>query len=142
MIASMKYDIGFKRVYEPAHQSDGARVLVDRLWPRGKRRDELRLTDWYRDASPSSALRRAWHQNDIDEQRFADDYRQELQAHPEVLTPLMRHARQGRLSLMTATRNPDHSHLPILRDALLDQLAREDDQADDREPASPPCYNR
>lgn len=138
----MSYDIVFKRVYEPAEKSDGARVLVDRLWPRGKRREELDLAEWYRDASPSPALRRAWHQGDLDEQRFAGDYRKELQAQPDVLTPLMRYARQGRLSLMTATRNPEHSHLPILRDALLDQLAREDEQADGSEPASSPCYDR
>lgn len=138
----MNYDIVFKRVYEPTDSADGARVLVDRLWPRGKRREDLQLTDWYRDASPSSALRRAWHQNDIDEQRFTDSYRKELQTHPDVLTPLMRHAREGRLSLLTATRNPDHSHLPELRDALLDQLAREDEQADDREPSSPTCFDR
>lgn len=137
----MNYDIAFKRVYEPTDSADGARVLVDRLWPRGKRREDLQLTEWYRDASPSSSLRRAWHQDDIDEQRFTDNYRQELQAHPEVLTPLMRHAREGRLSLLTATRNPDQSHLPVLRDALLDHLAREDEQADDREPSSPTCYD-
>lgn len=137
----MNYDIAFKRVYEPTDSADGARVLVDRLWPRGKRREDLQLTEWYRDASPSSALRRAWHQDDIDEQRFTDNYRKELQAHPEVLTPLMRHAREGRLSLLTVTRNPDQSHLPVLRDALLDHLAREDEQADGREPSSPPCYD-
>ncbi len=136
----MSYDIVFKRVYEPAEKSDGARVLVDRLWPRGKRREDLDLTEWYRDASPSPALRRSWHQNAIDERRFADQYRQELEAQPDVLTPLMRRARLGRLSLLTATRNPEHSHLPILRNALLDQLKREDEQADDREPASSPCY--
>lgn len=138
----MNYDISFKRVYEPADRNDGARVLVDRLWPRGKRREDLQLTEWYRDASPSPALRRAWHKGDINEQHFADDYRQELEKQPDALVPLMRYARQGRLSLLTATRNPEHSHLPILRQALLDQLAKEDDQADDREPSSPTCYDR
>lgn len=139
-LRSMSYDIVFKRVYEPVERTDGARVLVDRLWPRGKRRDDLQLTEWYRNASPSPALRRAWHQGDIDQQRFAKDYQSELDDDPDALTPLMRHARRGRLSLLTATRNPEQSHLPILRKALLDQLAREDEQADGREPSSPTCY--
>ncbi|WP_024461261.1 DUF488 domain-containing protein [Marinimicrobium sp. LS-A18] len=138
----MSYNIVFKRVYEAAERSDGARILVDRLWPRGKRREDLQLTEWYRDASPSPALRRAWHQGEISDQRFADDYRKELDAQPETLVPLMRHARQSRLSLLTASRNPEQSHLPILKNALLDQLAREDDEADDRAPSSPTCYNR
>ncbi len=48
----MSYDIALKRIYSPSEPDDGARVLVDRLWPRGKQREALALTDWYRDASP------------------------------------------------------------------------------------------
>lgn len=135
----MSYDIVFKRIYAPAERGDGARVLVDRLWPRGKRREDLHLTDWYRDASPSPALRQAWHQEEIDDKRFAQDYRSELRTNPEVLTPLMRHARKGRLSLLTASRDPEHSHLPVLRQVLLEQLAKEDREADGDELSSPPC---
>lgn len=136
----MDYQILFKRVYEPAADTDGYRVLVDRLWPRGKRRDELALTEWYRNASPSPALRRAWHRGDIDEERFAAQYGDDLNAHPEKLTPLMKLARDDRLTLLTANRDPAHSHLPQLRRALLNQLEQEDAQADGREPSSPPCY--
>lgn len=136
----MGYDVVFKRIYAPTERVDGARILVDRLWPRGKRREDLHLTDWYRDASPSSALRRAWHQKELDDEQFTHDYRSELRADPEVLTPLMRHARKGRLSLLTAARDPEHSHLPVLRQVLLEQLAKEDREADGDEPSSPPCF--
>ena len=54
----MGYDIRFKRVYDPATDADGARVLVDRLWPRGKRKDALKLSRWCKNAAPSSELRR------------------------------------------------------------------------------------
>lgn len=138
----MDYDIVFKRVYEPTDAHDGARVLVDRLWPRGKSREDLQLSEWYRDASPSPALRRAYHRGDLDEQAFTRDYRWELDRHPAVLVPLMRRARAGRLSLLTAARQPDHSHLPTLRRALLDELEREDRQAEGGEPSSPTCYAR
>jgi len=138
----MIYDIRFKRCYAPAADSDGARVLVDRLWPRGKRKDELKLTEWYRDAAPSAQLRRAIHQGGMDAVTFARGYAQELQSDSEALVPLMRHAREGRLTLLSAVRDPQTSYLAVLREALETELEREDFEADGREPASPPCYGR
>lgn len=136
------YDIRFKRIYEPAEPADGTRVLVDRLWPRGKRKEELGLTEWYRHASPSPALRRAWHQSDINWENFRRDYLRELSQDPNLLTPLLRYARQSRLTLLTAARQPDRSHLPILREALLNQLELEDREAEGRDCSSPPCFDR
>lgn len=134
----MAYDIVFKRVYQPITADDGARVLVDRLWPRGKRRENLVLTDWYRDASPSPALRRQYHLGEISSEVFFTRYRGELREAPENLVPLMRHARQGRLTLLSAARDLEGSHLPVLSEAILQALYQED--AADREPASPPCF--
>lgn len=134
----MPYDILLKRIYADPTAEDGARVLVDRLWPRGKRRELLALTDWYRDASPSNALRRQFHQGEISPTVFATRYRGELRDAPAHLEPLMRYARQGRLTLLSANRDLAASHLPILREALLQALREED--AGDREPASPPCF--
>ncbi len=71
----MSYDIVLKRVYQPIESDDGARLLVDRLWPRGKRRESLALTDWYRDASPSLTLRRQYHEGEISAGVFASRYR-------------------------------------------------------------------
>lgn len=134
----MAYDIVFKRIYQPIDAEDGARVLVDRLWPRGKRRESLALTDWYRDASPSPALGRQFHLEEINATVFAVRYRGELRDSPDCLLPLMRHARRGRLTLLSAARDPEATHLPLLRDAVLQSLHDEDTA--DREPASPPCY--
>ena len=72
----MAYDIRLKRIYDPVTETDGARVLVDRLWPRGQRKAALKLSRWYKDAAPSSELRRAWHQGGIDEGAFARRYEQ------------------------------------------------------------------
>ncbi|TDR54887.1 uncharacterized protein YeaO (DUF488 family) [Halomonas ventosae] len=134
----MAYDIVFKRIYQPIDAEDGARVLVDRLWPRGKRRESLALTDWYRDASPSPALRRQYHLGEISAEVFFTRYRGELREAPENLIPLMRHVRQGRLTLLSAARDLEGSHLPVLSEAILQALYQED--AADREPASPPCF--
>ncbi|MFW6344879.1 MAG: DUF488 domain-containing protein [Halomonas sp.] len=134
----MAYEIELKRLYADAADEDGARILVDRLWPRGKPRESLALTDWYRDASPSPALRRQYHRGEISSGVFAARYRGELRDDPESLLPLMRHARRGRLTLLSAARDLEASHLPILRDALLRALHDEDGA--DRKPASPPGH--
>ncbi|SFH76587.1 DUF488 domain-containing protein [Modicisalibacter xianhensis] len=133
------YDIQLKRIYAEISPDDGARVLVDRLWPRGKPREALELTDWYRDASPSPALRRLWHQKQITDREFAFRYSRELDRNRSCLVPLMRWCRQGRLTLLSASRELDRSHLPVLRDMLLEALAEEDSDADGGL-ASPPCY--
>ena len=122
----MSYDIQLQRIYTPAQRSDGARVLVDRLWPRGKRKEDLALSEWYRDASPSAELRRTWHNGDIDEAQFTHDYLRELDENPDHLQPLINYARKGRLTLLTAARDPAHSHLPVLHKALVKALKHQD----------------
>lgn len=136
----MTYDIRLKRIYSEADPDDDARVLVDRLWPRGKRRDSLTLTDWYRAASPSNALRRQWHQGEISDAVFARRYRWEMADTPDCLVPLMRWCRQGRLTLLSAARDLERSHLPLLREAIVEALDEEDRQADGVGASSPPCY--
>lgn len=136
----MNYIVRIKRIYSASESEDGVRVLVDRLWPRGQRKHGLNRREWLKDVAPSSALRRSWHQNAIDAAEFANRYRQEIHTEPGNLIALMRYARQGPLTLLTATRNPELSHLPTLREILLSALEEEDRQADGREPSSPVCY--
>lgn len=134
----MMYKIEMKRVYAPVEESDGARVLVDRLWPRGKPRSALALTEWYRGASPSTELRRRYHQQAISQADFIEQYRKELVEQPDALLPLMRYVREGTVTLLTASRRIEASHLPVLREQLLAALAKEDRL--DSEPSSPPCW--
>lgn len=137
--ADMQRSITIKRVYEPQGTSDGERVLVDRLWPRGRRREELYLSSWLRAVAPSTALRRELHQQRISHDEFVQRYREELTGHPEEVTPLLHASREGALTLLTAARNPEQSHAQVLRQHLIDMLDQED--AQDREPASPVCYS-
>lgn len=99
------------------------RVLTDRLWPRGLRKDELGDIQWYRDASPETALRKGFHDGTISTATFRQQYRAQLQRTPETLAPLVQLARQGELQLLTATHMPQDSYLTVLRQALLDALA-------------------
>ncbi|MCB1372386.1 MAG: DUF488 family protein, partial [Rhodobacteraceae bacterium] len=78
-------EIRVKRAYRAARLSDGARILVDRLWPRGMSRDRLRLVDWMRDIAPSEELRHWFGHDPARWEAFCERYRQELDRMPEVV---------------------------------------------------------
>ena len=110
--------IRIARVYdEPSAAEDGYRVLVDRLWPRGMRKDRLRLDEWAKDVAPSTELRRAWHSGQIDGDEFAARYAAELDGNPSVAA-LARRAEAGTVTLLVATRDVAHSHAHVLVRAL------------------------
>ena len=114
--------ISVRRAYDPPDAADGARVLVDRLWPRGVRKDALDLTEWLRDVAPSTELRR-WYGHTPDRSaEFADRYRAELAHDPAAaaLTTLRRYAAAGPLTLVTAVKDLDLAHTAVLV-RLLDQ---------------------
>lgn len=88
-----------KRVYDAVEDEDGQRVLVDRLWPRNKRKEDLH-GQWLREVAPSNELRKAFHQGDVDFAGFTQRYQQALAAHPEHWYPLLDLARKGTLTLL------------------------------------------
>lgn len=112
--------ISVKRVYEPAAASDGTRVLVDRLWPRGLRKEDARLDEWLRDIAPSPELRK-WYAHDAARwEEFQARYRAEL-ATPERLAHLERLAaiaRTGTLTLLYAAREERHNSAVVLAQML------------------------
>ena len=73
-----------KRVYDPQESSDGYRVLVDRLWPRGIKKEALACDEWCKELTPSAELRKDFHGEAIDFAHFSQRYRQELDAHRET----------------------------------------------------------
>jgi uncharacterized protein YeaO (DUF488 family) len=106
-----------KRVYEPAAEEDGTRVLVDRLWPRGVSKERAKLDAWAKELSPSNELR-AWYHADPDArfEEFAQRYAVEL-ATPEQrerLAEWREEAESGVITLLTAVTDPAHSHLSVL----------------------------
>lgn len=84
-----------KRVYEPASPVDGRRVLVDRLWPRGIRKEALAMDDWLKDVAPSNEVRKQFCHDPALFDSFREHYRAELQAHPEHWWGLLDSARGG-----------------------------------------------
>jgi uncharacterized protein YeaO (DUF488 family) len=111
-------DVVLKRAYEPAAESDGHRVLVDRLWPRGVSRERARLDEWARDLAPSAELR-AWFGHDRARfEEFRRRYIRELGGQTERLSELRRIARRGRLTLVYAAADPDHNDAVVLAQVL------------------------
>ncbi|MGI6637512.1 MAG: DUF488 domain-containing protein [Desulfobulbus sp.] len=107
-----------KRVYEPASDSDGTRVLVDRIWPRGLSKDAVKCDLWLKDVAPSTGLRK-WFGHDPEKwTAFQEKYRAELKDNP-ALTELQAIAAKGTTTLVFAAKDTAHCHALVLHDVLL-----------------------
>lgn len=113
-------EVRVRRVYDRAEPGDGARVLIDGIWPRGVRKDDLDHDEWVKDIAPSAELR-TWFGHDPDRfDRFSTRYRAELEADSrrEALDHLRGLAKDGPVTLLTATKDVRHSHAAVLADLL------------------------
>ena len=108
-----------KRAYESAEPEDGARILVDRLWPRGVSKDKAHLDDWMKAIAPSTELRQ-WFGHDSDRwTEFRKRYRAELQGHGEQLDRIRALARKGVVTLVYSARDEEHNDAVVLKGVLL-----------------------
>lgn len=112
--------IRLKRAYEPAAASDGRRVLVERLWPRGVSKARLRLDEWAKEAAPSAALRRWFGHDPKKWPAFRRRYFAELRARPAGWRPLLAAARRGRVTLVYAAHDVTRNGAVALK-AFLDR---------------------
>jgi uncharacterized protein YeaO (DUF488 family) len=111
-------DVRLKRVYEPAKRSDGYRVLIDRLWPRGVSRERAALDAWDPELAPSTELR-TWFGHDPDRfEEFRRRYVDELRDQRPRLTRLRRHARDGTLTLVFSARDTEHNDAVVLAEVV------------------------
>lgn len=111
-----------KRVYEQPEPGDGLRVLVDRLWPRGLSKDAAALDDWCKQITPSSELR-TWYGHRPDRfEEFAARYKAELEEpdRAAALAALAESSRSERVTLLTATKDLDSSHVTVLMGLIAD----------------------
>ncbi len=116
-----------KRAYERPSPGDGFRVLVDRLWPRGVRKEALRLDLWAKDLAPSPGLRTWFGHEPARFREFARRYHAELRsgAARALLADLARRAARGTVTLVDGARDPEHNGAVVLRD-LIDEGRAED----------------
>ncbi len=118
-MATKNLDIRIKRIYEPPDTCDGRRFLVDRLWPRGLRREDLQLDGWLKDVAPSDTLR-AWFGHDQDRwQEFRERYFAELDRHPATWASLADIVATETVTLLFAARDERHNNAVALREYLL-----------------------
>ena len=114
--------IRIKRVYETAEPEDGARILVDRLWPRGIEKKKLRLGSWYKDVAPSSELRKWSHHDPARWHEFRKRYFAELDSNPPAWSSLAELARNGNVTLLYSAKDKRHNNAEALRDYLESKL--------------------
>jgi uncharacterized protein YeaO (DUF488 family) len=113
-----------KRVYEPADASDGTRFLVERLWPRGIRKEELKMETWLKDAAPSPALRKWFGHDPAKWDEFQRRYRAELESNPDAWQPILQAAKQGNVTLLYSARDTEHNSAVLLKAFLETRLRK------------------
>lgn len=116
-----------KRTYAPRERSDGHRILVERLWPRGQTHEDVAAEVWLKEVAPSTELRR-WFNHDPERwDEFRERYRRELEAEPQAWRPLLERLRQhDTVTLLYSARDEHHNSALVLRAFLLEQLADEE----------------
>ena len=108
--------IKLKRVYEEEASRDGARYLIERLWPRGLSKDSLEIDGWLKDAGPSTELRK-WFSHDPEKwPEFRRKYFAELDRAPEVLAPIREAARRGTVTLLYSSHDTEHNNAVALKE--------------------------
>jgi len=122
--APQALNVRTKRVYEPAVRSDGNRVLVDRLWPRGISKLRAQLESWLREVAPSNALRQWYGHRPERWPEFQARYARELQTHEEAVQRLLALARQKPLTLVYSSREPELNNAAALKSYLLAKARR------------------
>jgi len=114
----MSPDIRVKRIYEPADEADGARILIDRLWPRGVRKEDAHLTVWMKEIAPSPELRKWFDHDPARFEEFTFRYQAELDANHATVARIDDYLKHGPVTLLYAAHDPVHNHAVVLADYL------------------------
>lgn len=115
--------IQLKRAYDAASDDDGARFLVERLWPRGVKKEALRLDGWLKDVAPSTELRK-WFGHDPEKwAEFQRRYFAELKERPEALEPILKAARKGSVTLIFSSHDATHNNAVALKSYLTEHIS-------------------
>jgi uncharacterized protein YeaO (DUF488 family) len=110
--------VKIKRVYDEPDDTDGTRVLVDRLWPRGLTKERARVDLWLKEIAPSTELRKWFGHDPAKWTEFRKRYIEELKSHPEELSRLKQEAARGPITLVYGARDEEHNEAVILQRLL------------------------
>jgi uncharacterized protein YeaO (DUF488 family) len=110
--------IRLKRIYDPFSQEDGKRILVDRLWPRGMKKENAHIDEWLKDIAPSDALRK-WFSHDPSRwKEFKKRYKDELKDRGELLKELLADSRKGTITLLFGAKDIEYNNAVVIKEAL------------------------
>ena len=116
--------ITLRRAYEPVSRSDGRRILVERLWPRGLSKAKLRIDSWLKNVGPSTELRK-WFGHDPQKwDTFRRRYARELDSRKEAWRPIVSSARRGRVTLVYSSHVTEHNNAVALQQYLRSKMRR------------------
>ena len=110
--------IRVKRVYDPPDRGDGKRILVDRLWPRGIRKENLRTDEWLREIAPSDKLRKWFSHDPKKYEEFKKRYSEELEDKSEILERIKSESRKGTVTILFSAKDTEHNNATVLRELL------------------------
>mgnify|MGYP002655672187 CR=1 FL=1 len=114
--------IFIKRVYDPYNEADGYRVLIDRLWPRGIKKEDARLSAWEKEAAPSNEIRKAFNHKPELFEEFRKKYLAELRTQDDKirkLDELARMSKEQKVTLLYAAKDPIHNHAKVLCEEIM-----------------------
>jgi uncharacterized protein YeaO (DUF488 family) len=117
--------IRIKRAYEPAARGDGRRILVERLWPRGMKKEALHADAWLKEVAPTTELRKWFGHRDERWERFRSRYRQELRENRDSWLPILAASKRGNVTLVYAARDTEHNGAAVLRQFLAERGRRQ-----------------
>ena len=111
-------NIQVKRVYDPPGASDGTRILVDRLWPRGLSKASVKLDEWMKEIAPSNELRQWFGHDESKWEEFQKRYFKELDNHSDLIEQLLQKSHTGKLTLLFAAKDEEHNNAVALKKYL------------------------
>lgn len=116
--------IRIKRTYDPPARGDGRRILVERLWPRGLKKEALAADEWVKDVAPSTELRKWFDHREERWEGFQRRYRKELDSNPGAWEPILDASKRGSVTLLYSARDTHFNGALVLRDYLLARGAK------------------
>ena len=111
--------ISLKRAYDSSSQSDGARFLVERLWPRGVKKTSLKIDAWIKDVAPTTELRKWFNHDPAKWEEFRRRYFEQLKNHRAALQPILDAAQNGPVTLIYSSHDEVHNNAVALKDFLM-----------------------
>ena len=121
--STMARMVKIKRVYDAESPGDGKRILIDRLWPRGIKKESIRIDEWLKEIAPSNELRKWFAHDPAKWEEFRNRYYRELSEKALMIEALRRQAKQGTLTLLFSAKDAEHNNAVALQE-LIERPAR------------------